>query len=86
MVSPVGNQSTLQPIQAQPAAAKPAPAAAPAAPAQSKAAPTDTVQLSSAAKIVQEASETPAQTSKEAAGGDVQAKRLLARESANRIK
>jgi pyruvate/2-oxoglutarate dehydrogenase complex dihydrolipoamide acyltransferase (E2) component len=86
MVSPVGNQSQLQPIQAQPAAAKPAPTAASAAPAHPQAAPTDTVRLSSAAKLAQEAAETPAQTAKEAAGGDVQAKRLLAKESANRIK
>jgi hypothetical protein len=54
----------------QPAQAKPQPA------------PTDTVQISSAKQIVQESVETPAQTAKEAAGGDLQARRLLAREAA----
>jgi len=58
-------------------------------PAQSKpqAAPTDIVQISSAAKTamqnaVQEATETAAQTDKEARGGDLQAKRLEAKEAA----
>jgi hypothetical protein len=50
------------------------------------AAPTDTVQLSSAAQAmlaaVQEARETPAQTSHEALGGDRQAQRLLAKQAA----
>jgi hypothetical protein len=45
--------------------------------------PSDTVQLSSAARAaLQEAAETPAQTAKEAAAGDLQAKRLLARQAA----
>jgi hypothetical protein len=45
--------------------------------------PVDTVQLSSAAQsALQEATETPAQTAKEAAGGDLQAQRLLAQEQA----
>jgi hypothetical protein len=47
---------------------------------------TDTVQLSSAAQAalaaIKEAQETPAQTAKEATGGDPQARRLLAREAA----
>jgi hypothetical protein len=48
-----------------------------AAPQQGK----DTVQLSSGGKAaLQELSETPAQTAKEASGGDAQAKRLLAKE------
>jgi hypothetical protein len=50
---------------------------------------TDTVHLSSAAQahlsaiqtVLQEAAETPAQTAKEALGGDRQAQRLLAREA-----
>ena len=46
----------------------------------------DTVQLSkaalAAAAVLQEARETPAQTSREAGRGDLQATRLLARESA----
>jgi hypothetical protein len=45
---------------------------------------TDTVQISSAAKkALQEATETPEQTAKEARSGDLQAKRLLAKETAN---
>jgi hypothetical protein len=46
----------------------------------------DTVQLRAAAKAIQatfqKAIETPAQTAKETAGGDRQAKRLLAKEAA----
>jgi hypothetical protein len=42
----------------------------------------DTVQLSNAAQAAQEARETSAQTAKEAAGGDIQARNLLAREQA----
>jgi hypothetical protein len=46
--------------------------------------PTDTVTISSAAQaVLKEITETPAQTIKEAAGGDSQAKRLLAKEAAN---
>jgi hypothetical protein len=45
---------------------------------------TDTVQISSAArKALQEATETHEQTAKEARSGDIQAKRLLAKEVAN---
>ena len=65
-------QTTSKPTTAalQPAASKP------------QAAPRDTVQISNASKILQEAVETSAQTSKEAAAGDIQAKNLLAREAA----
>jgi hypothetical protein len=59
-------------------------AAQPQQPAQAKPpSPTDTVTLSAAKQIAQEAVETSAQTTKEAAGGDVQAKRLLVREAAD---
>lgn len=52
-------------------------------PAPSPAAQADAVQLSSAAQAaLKEMTETPAQTAKEASGGDVQAKRLLAKEEA----
>jgi len=45
--------------------------------------PSETVQLSSAAQAaLQEAVETQAQTAKEAGNGDLQAKRLLAKETA----
>jgi hypothetical protein len=54
----------------------------------SAAAPKDTVQLSSTAQAMlaamQEATETPVQTSQEALGGDRQAQRLLARQAAAR--
>jgi hypothetical protein len=50
---------------------------------------TDTVQLSSAAQAalaaVQELRETPAQTDTEASGGDRQAQRLLAKETAAKV-
>jgi len=45
---------------------------------------TDTVQISAAALALKEAIENPAQTAREAAGGDLQAKRLLAREAADK--
>ena len=55
-------------------------------PAQPKPPPTlrstDTVSLSSAKAIVQESLETSAQTTKEAASGDIQARNLLAKQAA----
>ena len=77
MISPVSSatpqaQAAVQPSQAR----QPARASAP------QAAVTDTVQISNAVKILQETRETPAQTAKEAASGDLQAKALLAREAA----
>jgi len=84
MISPVHSAPPQAP-QAQPqAASQPSPARqpAPAAAPQPPAAITDTVKLSVAAQIRQEAIETPAQTAKEAASGDRQAKALLAREAA----
>jgi hypothetical protein len=42
----------------------------------------DTVQISNAARALQETIETPAQTAKEASRGDRQAQRLLAKEGA----
>jgi hypothetical protein len=44
--------------------------------------PAATVNISAAAKALQEAIETPTQTAHEAAAGDSQARRLLAREVA----
>jgi hypothetical protein len=50
---------------------------------QSQPVPTDTVQLSRAAlAALEEATETSAQTAKEARGGDLQAKKLLAKQAA----
>ena len=77
MISPVNSASEAQASAAVQASPARQPARTPASPAQV----TDTVQLSSTAKIVQEAIETPAQTAKEAASGDRQAKALLARET-----
>jgi hypothetical protein len=80
MIRPVS--SAVHPLEVQPAGARQA-----SSPATTQSAPKDTVQLSSGAKtIVQEATETSAQTTKEAAGGDLQAKRLLAKEAAKQIK
>jgi hypothetical protein len=77
MINPVRNAAP-PPVQAQPTAAPQAPASA-----KSQPAPTDTVQISNVARAaLQEALETSVQTNKEAAGGDLQAKHLLAREAA----
>jgi hypothetical protein len=65
-----------------------APKAAPATQAAAKpqaAAPSDTVQISAAAQALKEAIENPAQTAHEAASGDQVAKRLLAREAADKV-
>jgi hypothetical protein len=64
--------NTIQsaPSKAQPAAAQPL--------------PTDTVQISAAAQALRDATENPAQTAREAAGGDQQARRLLAKEAADK--
>jgi hypothetical protein len=69
---PAAHVNTIQsaPSKAQPAAAQPL--------------PTDTVQISAAAQALKEATENPAQTAREAAGGDRQAQRLLAREAADK--
>jgi hypothetical protein len=81
MVSSITSASHTQPAAVpvaphKPAQSKPQPAAATA----------DSVQLSSAAQArlaaMQEATETSAQTAKEASGGDLQAQRLQAREAA----
>jgi hypothetical protein len=80
MISPVNSATHVQPqTAAQPAQARPAAQASVPKPAV-----TDTVQISNAARIVQEATETQAQTTKEANSGDLQARALLAREAAAR--
>jgi hypothetical protein len=48
-------------------------------------APSDTVQISAAAQALKEAIENPVQTAHEAASGDQVAKRLLAREAADKV-
>ena len=76
-ISSISNSKPeIEPI-AQNAKSKTEYPATPRLPQQAK----DTVQLSSGGKAaLQELSETPAQTAKEASGGDAQAKRLLAKE------
>jgi len=80
MVSSISHASPVQ-------AAQPANQASAARLAQPQSRPqpatSDTVQLSAAASFRQEVTETSAQTAKEASGGDIQAKNLLAREAAN---
>ena len=76
MISPISNTAPPQ-VAAQPKAApQQAPSAKPQPPV------TDTVQLSAAKAIQQEAVESPSQTAHEASTGDSQARRLLAREAA----
>jgi hypothetical protein len=78
MISPVSGATQVQPQ----AAAQPSQTRQPAQASTAKTTVTDTVQISTAAKILQEATETPSQTAKEAVSGDRQAKALLAREAA----
>jgi hypothetical protein len=79
MISPVSNATHAQPVaQAAPATQQPAPS-------KPQPAPPDTVQISAAALAVKEAIENPAQTAHEAASGDQVAKRLLAKEAADRV-
>jgi hypothetical protein len=76
MIHPVSNASHAH-SDIQPAAARQSAAASKPQPAA-----TDTVQLTTAKALVQETLETPTQTAREASTGDVQARRLLAREAA----
>ena len=75
MIGPVTSPPQVQAL----AAVRPSEARQPAKP---RPAATDTVKISVAAQALQEATETQAQTTKEAGSGDVQAKRLLAQEAA----
>jgi hypothetical protein len=78
MIHPVSNAAPPA-VQVQPAAPTKASVSAQSQPA----APTDSVSISNLAQAaLQEALETSVQTNKEAAGGDLQAKHLLAREAA----
>ena len=81
MVSSVSAALQTQPV-AQSALVSPKPVHV-----KPKAAATDTVDVSAAAKAaLQEATETPAQTAKEAQRGDKQAQLLLAKENAEKTK
>jgi hypothetical protein len=76
----VGNVTQVQAAQAVP---QPQDARAKAPESRPQPVPQDSVQLSSAAQsALRESMETPAQTAKEAGSGDMQAKRLLAKEEA----
>ena len=89
MVSPISSAPPTQPVAKSSEA--PAPKPAPSKPQAAAAAVGggDSVHLSSTAQALlaamQEATETPFQTAKEASGGDPQAQRLLANESASRV-
>jgi hypothetical protein len=82
MVSAISNTTPAQPV----ARSTETSTQKPARPQPKAAAGTDSVQLSAAAQAaldaLLEATETSAQTAKEAGQGDLQAQRLLARESA----
>lgn len=79
MVSPVSPATHAQASDQAPA---PRPAAAQTKP---QSVPADKVTLSPAAQALQEVAETPAQTAAEARRGDMQAKRLQARETAHHV-
>ena len=82
MINPISNVTQPQPV----APSTEQSTQKPAQPASKPAASSDTVNLSNAAQTLaatlKEARETPAQTAKEAQGGDLQARRLLAKEAA----
>jgi len=80
MINPISHATQAQ--------SAPQPARQPAPPAKAQPTPTDTVHISQAAQaaraIIQEVTESQAQTTREAAAGDVQARTLLSREAAAR--
>jgi len=82
MINPISNVTQPQPVAPSTEQSTQKPAQGASKPAASS----DVVNLSNAAQtwaaILKEASETPAQTAKEAQGGDLQARRLLAKEAA----
>lgn len=84
MSDPITSATPVQaPVQVRPTAAHEKRASEAAPPSV----PKDTVQLSSAAQAaLQEAMETPAQSAKEAGAGDLQAKRLVAKQAAAKAK
>ena len=78
MINSVGSATHAQ------TAAQPAAGTKQLAQSKPQLAPTDTVQLSAGAQSLKEAIENPVQTAREAAGGDPQARRLLAKEAADK--
>jgi hypothetical protein len=85
MISAISHATAVQPaVQVKPAPQQVT--TQPAVPSKSQSAASDTVQISNAAQqILKEAIETSAQTAHEAAAGDAQARRLLAKEAADNI-
>jgi hypothetical protein len=85
MVSAISSATQTQPV----ARSTETSTQKPTRPQPKAAAATDSVQLSAAAQAalaaLLEATETPAQTAQEAGQGDLQAQRLLAKESANPV-
>ena len=82
MISPVSSASAPQPVAQTKAQAAAPPASSQAKPQVST---TDTLQISNAARaMMREAIENPAPTAREAAAGDHQAMRLMAKEAAAR--
>jgi hypothetical protein len=69
------------PVEVQAASAR-QPVSAPKPPAATAPQAAATVNISAAAQALQEVTETQAQTTREAGSGDLQARRLLAREAA----
>lgn len=88
MLGAISNATPPQPV-AQTAAIWNHKPAQPKSPAAATSGTPDTVQLSDTAQAIlaalTEAKETPAQTAKEARGGDGQAQRLLAREAGAKV-
>src|ERR1035437_3804480 len=85
MVNPVSPTTQVQAQAATQSSGgrQPAPAPKPPQPLAAPQSPvTDTVQISAAAQALQEVTETQVQTAKEARSGDLQAVRLLAKETA----
>jgi hypothetical protein len=80
MVSAISNAIPTQPVQSAAKSPQPAPQSV---------AGTDSVTLSLAAQAAlaatRDATETPSQTAQEASHGDLQARRLLAREAAEKL-
>lgn len=80
MISPITNATQTDPVVAGASNQKVTPSQPPS---NTSTTTTDTVSISSAAKAaLQEATETQAQTIKEAQSGNLQAQRLLAKEEA----
>jgi hypothetical protein len=79
MVTPISNTTPAQPLTPAQASSHQSDTS------KTKPATADTVHLSSAAQsLLQEATESAAQTAKEAGAGDIQAQKLLAKETAER--